>query len=290
MTPIWQTTFYTTTADTLTYNLLSNPIGEPLFSGRAYKMPGETNLNVNISEIAAPYLGAREIPSTVWNMPSGNTNIDAVGRFYLTDNIGTILKWCEFVDDWSYEALNPDNDLSEVINGHFAPNMICFNSFAEYDEDEGFYNGVLAWGPGGEISGYTTNACGRAALYYKTRRGGFASFLIEGYVKRYDDFSWSRYKRFRSTSDPYARGETTYLNEIQPRWELNTAWLNNEQSKNLAANLLSSPCVYLHLLDTNEIFSVTITDNNVEYKEFRRDRKLIQYKIAVSASNKRIRR
>lgn len=265
--------------------------GTEIFSGKAYKMPGETNLKVNLNNICAPYLGSQELPSAVWTMPSGATLINAIDRFYMHNAEDVTLKWEEFLDDWSYEDLDGNDDLSEIINGHYAPNMICLNTVVEYDEQEGNNNGVLNWGPGSAIDGYTTSTCGNAALYYKTRRGGWASFLVEGIVKRYDDYTWAKYKKFNPNTSSLDRGETTYLNEIQPRWELNTSLLNDDESIRLAQNLLSSTRVYLHLLDTDEIFPVTITNANTEHKTYRANsRKRVSYQITVTAANKRIRR
>jgi hypothetical protein len=168
--------------------------------------------------------------------------------------------------------------------------MICLNSYTELDQSDDPV-GVLSWGPGNVVPGYDTVACGNAALYYKTRRGGWASFLIEGLVKRYDDYAWSKYKKYNPSTEGYGRGETVYLNEIQPRWELNTSLLTDEQSRVLAEDLLSSPCVYLHLLADDEIYPITITNTNTEYKTYRANKKKrVSYQITATAANKRIRR
>jgi len=287
MIPIWQTTYYQTTADTLQY-VITDLSNLEVFSGKAYKMPGETYLKINVSDICAPYVGTNTLPDSVWTSESGVTVLDdTVKIFGLSDTDDNLLSSYTFVDDWTYRESGDDPE-TVVINGHYAPGMKCFTSYAlsgDYDEY------ALLEYDGGGTGLYTTPACGKAALYYKGRNGCWASFLIEGYVKAYDDFSWSKYQKFSPSTQTVGRGETTYLNEIQPRWELNTGWLSDAESKVLAEDLLSSPCVYLHLLESDEVVPVTITNTNTEYKEYRRsNRQRISYQITVQAANKKIRR
>ena len=286
--PIWQTTYYTTTADTLQYTItdLSNV---EMFTGKAYKMPGETNLKVNISDICAPYVGTNTLPDSVWTSASGATVLtDTVKTFVMTDMYNNELSSYTFIDDWTYRT-SEDEQETVVINGHYAPGMICLEGYALVDDYDEY--AMLEWGLGTASTLYTVSACGKAALYYKGRNGCWASFLIEGYVKTYDDYAWSKYKKFNPSTESVGRGETVYLNEIQPRWELNTGWLSDEESKILASDLLSSPSVYLHLLTEDLIVPVTITNTNTEYKEYRKsNRKPTAYQITVQAANKMIRR
>ena len=136
---------------------------------------------------------------------------------------------------------------------------------------------------------YTVNYCGSFALYYLNCKGGWDAFLIEGKVRRYDDYTHYDYvKAYDNQTIEF--GKKRYMNEIKPRWELHTGWLNDEQSENLAKNLLGSTCVYAHNLETNEIFPVIITDNSTEYKSYRNEGKLVAYTISIEASHERYRR
>ena len=281
--PIWQTTYYSTTASTLEYTI-EDEDGVQLFSGKAYKIPGETHLKININDICAPYISNNQLPAAVFTSSGGNVEGDAIKSFNLLDGEGNLLESYTFVDDWTYET-GMTSSLTETINGRYAPNMICLTTYVVSELE------TLEWGAGSDIDGYEEAACGNAALYYKTRKGGWASFLVEGQVKRYDDYTRDKYKKFNPNTNSFGRGETVYMNEIQPRWELNTSYLTDGQSKILAEDLISSPSVYLHLLDTDEIFPVTITNTNTEYKYFINGRKKRAcYQITATAANKRIRR
>ena len=48
--PIWKDTYYTTTANSLIYTI--NTDGVTIFSGKAYKMPGQSSLKININKVA----------------------------------------------------------------------------------------------------------------------------------------------------------------------------------------------------------------------------------------------
>lgn len=128
------------------------------------------------------------------------------------------------------------------------------------------------------------NYCGDWALYYSNRSGGWDSFLIEGNVKKIDNFE--KYYINRSYNNTTMEwGKKVYHNEITTNYELHTGWLNDRQSEILAFNLLSSNQVYLHDLVNNKIIPVVITDDTAEYKTFKNNgRKMVNYTINVEAS------
>lgn len=139
---------------------------------------------------------------------------------------------------------------------------------------------------------YDVTHCGDYALYYLNLRGGWDPFLIEGKVKRSDNYTRSEYLRKQEyTSRSMVKfGRTVYMTETEPTWELHTGWLTDAQAEILVRNLLSSPRVYLHNLKDNTICTVVITNSNAEYKTHKNEKKLVAYTINVAASNKEIRR
>ena len=131
---------------------------------------------------------------------------------------------------------------------------------------------------------YDVNYCGDAALYYLSSRGSWEAFLIEGLVKRTDKYAQQDYyKSFDNTTIEF--GRRRFLTDIKRTWELNTGWLSDEEAEAVATDIFPSTQVYLHLLDTDEILPVVITDTQVEHKTYENQNyQLVSYRINVEAS------
>lgn len=131
---------------------------------------------------------------------------------------------------------------------------------------------------------YDVNYCGVAALYYLSCRGSWEAFLIEGLVKRTDKYTQSDYyKSFDNTTIEF--GRKRFLTDIKRTWELNTGWLSDREAEAVAIDIFPSTQVYLHLLDTDEILPVVITDTQAEHKTYENQNyQLVSYKISVEAS------
>ena len=131
---------------------------------------------------------------------------------------------------------------------------------------------------------YDVRYCGDAALYYLSSTGAWDAFLIEGPVKRTDKYTQQDYyKAFDNTTIEF--GRRRYLTDIKRTWELTTGWLTDEEAERLADNLFPSTDVYLHLLDTDEMLPVIITDTSVEHKTYENQKdQLVSYKINVESS------
>ena len=137
---------------------------------------------------------------------------------------------------------------------------------------------------------YDVSYCGDAVLYYLNSKGAFDAFLIEGEVKRIDRYAQQDYfKSFDNTTIEFGRNR--FITEVTPSWELSTGWLTDEEAERLCRNLLPSVKVYLHLLDSDRILPVVITDNQAEYKTYENQKnQLVSYKIKVDASQTSMRR
>jgi len=80
----------------------------------------------------------------------------------------------------------------------------------------------------------------------------------------------------------------TYHSQIITSYQLNTGWLNDQQSENLAFNLLSSNEVYLHNLCSDKVYPVVITDNTATYKTYKNNsRKFVNYQINCEESQRK---
>ena len=131
---------------------------------------------------------------------------------------------------------------------------------------------------------YDVKYCGDAALYYLNRKGGYDSFLFEGEVKRTDKFTQNNYfKTYDNTTLDF--GKTRYLTEISGTWECCTGWLSDDEAARFAANVFPTTQAWLHLLDSDEIFPVVITDTQAEYKTYDNNKyQLVNYKLNVETS------
>lgn len=279
--PIWQDIYYTSTAYTVLDYALQIDGQSTIYTGRAYQRPGASGVSINISKICQDYIkdSFREVDFRNY---VGNTYEHPYS--YVEFNLinvqnGTVLGTYGFVYDWSYEGWDGNNrTVSNPINGRTMTGMYSFNSN---------FNGT--------VSGITTqvgtvltgNSCGEIALYYKNRKGGWDSFLIEGTWTKKDEYTKYTYNRsFNNNTLEFENG--TYHSQIVTSYVLNTGWLNDQQSDNLAFNLLSSNEVYLHNLCEDKVYPVVIKDNTATYKTYHNNsRKLVNYQLNVEESQRK---
>lgn len=151
-----------------------------------------------------------------------------------------------------------------------------------YVQDAYEYTGRKVLFDGVEM--YDVNFCGEVALYYLNSHCGYDAFLIQGLVKRTDRLTQSDYyKAYDNTTIEFGRNR--YITEITPSWELHTSYLKDAEAERLARNLLPSTRVWLHELETDEMYPVVITDTSAEYKTYKNNgEKLVSYTIRVDAS------
>ncbi len=292
--PIWQDTKLKIGSAYSPYEYSIQLDGEEIFSGKAYVAPDEDYIQINISKICQNYLWqeAQDMDNVPLNdVTDWNNATKAVRTFYVLDSGGDTAATYNFIYDWSYEKgknYSADVQMSEPINGHSCSEAIKFltyyestydvvrtkmtrgdNLITDIDDDEGYL--------------YDNSYCGKYALYYVNRNGGWDSFLIEGKVRRSD--SYNRYftsSNFDNTT--YEFEKKIYNNQITVSYELHTGWLKDGESKRLAKHLLSSNMVYLHDLIGGDIMPVIITNSSTEYKTFKNEGKLISYTINVDCS------
>lgn len=283
--PIWQDIYYTST----TYSVLSYAVqivgANTIYTGRAYRRPTASVLSINISKICQDYIkdSFREVDFRNY---VGQTYVHPYS--YVEFNLinlenGLVLGTYGFVYDWSYEGWNGNTrEVSNPINNHKMAGMYGF--ITNCRNNEGDNTMELATTVSEVASG---NACGEIALYYKNRKGGWDSFLIEGTWTKKDEYTKYTYNRsFNNNTLEFENG--TYHSQIVTSYVLNTGWLNDQESDNLAFNLLSSNEVYLHNLCTDKVYPVVIKDNTATYKTYKNNsRKLVNYQINVEESQRK---
>lgn len=282
--PIWQDIYYTSTAYTMLEYIINRKDRFVIYAGRAYQRPGGTGISINISKICQDYIkdsfsevDFRNLVGTSYAHP------ESYVEFELRDMNGNLLNTYGFVYDWSYENWDGNaRTVSNPINGHTMAGMYDFNTVCRDVVDENTME--LATSVYQAAGG---NYCGEIALYYKNRKGGWDSFLIEGTYTKKDEYTKYTYNRsFNNNTLEFENG--TYHSQIITSYVLNTGWLNDQQSDNLAFNLLSSNEVYLHNLCTDKVYPVVIKDNTATYKTYRNNsRKLVNYQLNVEESQRK---
>ena len=281
--PIWQDIYYTTSGDMLEY-IINKTDQTVIYAGRAYRRPGAAGISVNVSKICQDYIKDSFQGTDFRNLIDNNySHPDSYVEFELRErNSGNLLATYGFVYDWSYESWDGGNRyLSNPINMHSKQGMYWFDS--RYTTTGASISTLVRAATPSQA--YTR--CGEVALYYKNRKGGWDYFLIEGNVTKKDTYTKYTYnKSFDNNTLEFENG--TYHSQIVTSYVLNTGWLTDTQSDNLAFNLLSSNEVYLHNLCTNKVYPVVITDNSATYKTYKNNsRKMVNYQINCEESQRK---
>lgn len=292
--PIWKDTYYnvssaaspyeysieTKTGRQITVNGVTQDEMSTIFNGKAWVRPGEPYIYLNINKIAQDYLSS-DLPD-LRNITSNTTYIhsNAYKPFYLIHS-GSTVQTFNFLLDWSYvdKTLTSNISMSQPINGHGVSGMFFLNTTFNYSSQN--VTTAINLNPG---SSYDTTHCGDYALYYLSRSGGWCSFLIEGNVTKSDKHNrFNMALPFDNTTLEWQK--KTYIDEITEQYEMNTGWLSDSQSENLAKNLLGANKAYLHNLRTGEIQPVLSTVGVATYKTYKNQgRKRVSYIITVECS------
>lgn len=276
--PIYKDTYYTTTAETLTFNILFE--GNVIFNGKAYRMPNQENLRININKVCQSYLSQNI--NTIFTGATSETNSMAIGEFTLRNGT-TILETYTFLNCYDYDfnwTGQTGVTLSQPISDVYGYGMRVLTT-----RIDGSRNVVTS----ASTPAHTDN-CIQYGLYYVNRRGGWDALGIRGTAKKKEAIT--QFTTDRSFDNNTREFEANrYLAEIKTSYELNTHYLTDEQAENLAKNLLSSNLVYLHNLKDGTIVPVIITDTSVSYQTYQTNgKKLCQYKINVTESQSKLRR
>lgn len=120
--PIWKDYFVNLgTGDSAQYRVILDETDEVIYSGKAFKKPGETNIYIRINEICADYLENQlpSLPHTILSIPLSVT-IQALVSDTWTDKDSV-----QFLNDWSYiYDYDPDTmGFAFPINGHLDSRM-----------------------------------------------------------------------------------------------------------------------------------------------------------------------
>ena len=134
--------------------------------------------------------------------------------------------------------------------------------------------------------GKVVDSCNSYKLHYINAKGGYETLPIDGRKdKRTDSLTFEYYKTKGNNQNINKPQMNKFKVDITPKWELQTGWLNDEQSQKMY-NLFTSQKVWLENIETGEITPVYITNNAVDYKTFTNNgKRKINYTISVTSAN-----
>lgn len=288
--PIWLDKIFQFTSDDVRFRIVCE--GEVIYEGRSKARPDELYATVNVNRICQNYLN-NTIPQISWTMldlggghyQTGAYN--AYRTFILQQWVEGAQQWStvdsyEFLYDWSYEDMDMEQTqtLNEPINDHYTMNQV--SACTVYNATSGSVVNHFQLVDG--------NYCGEYYMVYLNARGGWDSFLFEGFCKKSDQYSrFNLTKNGNSGTQQFSK--TDYLNTITEKWELNTGWLSDDESERFVKNLISSIQCYLVNPKTNETIPVVITETSAGYKRYMVDNQEspINYKITVESSRNKLR-
>ena len=317
--PIWKTTTVDISGKAYVGYTVSTD-GYPVYSGRAYLMPGEEKISFELNEIVRDY-----VDNYFWWRPGYQTPSGWNRTFTLEAPDAGITADYMFTKDWSYDeykyssasslvCLN-DPIIPEVPAGAYVP--ICVfsrtgNSVVRFHYNPGYAHIVantttlnnqrqarwLFTSTSGYKYGYDgkpgiyqgVDACSAPyAIYYENAYGGIDCMPINGNVTATDKItSYTTKNAVRVPTRDFAYRR--YLNDDTKTWELKTRWLTDEQSAKMH-HLIESTMVYLYDVAADELIPVVIDESSLTYKTFRNQkRKLYNYTFKVKESQNKIRK
>lgn len=277
--PIWKRTEYSVSylASPFTYSIegafkdaSGNTVWETVFQGKAWAMPQEGTIDININNVARNYLDVDLPDLNTVTATTTYTHPDACRQFKIYNSASTLLHTYDFVWDWSFDE---ERTLSKPIDGHMGGNMFSLVT----SQSGNVVSTTISRNP---QAGYSSGYCGGYAIYYLNSEGGWDAYLLEGRIVKKDNFN-------RYSIENHKGRKTIYDNEITTEWELNTGWLNDRQSDIVAKNLISTDKIFLHNLITDVVTEVYITDTQVEYKTYKNEKQLISYRFNVQGAYKK---
>lgn len=137
---------------------------------------------------------------------------------------------------------------------------------------------------------FAKNQCYRYALYGVNRSGGITHIICEGKpLESYKRTDWdiqTDYDRLSQVGRSVRRLSTTTTR----RWRLNTGYMSEADAVHID-DLVNSPHIVLHDMETGRLFAVNSTDGTIEKKtNISNRRKPIEYTLTFEEARNEIRR
>lgn len=322
MIPVWKDTDWMVDAtQQVEYDIENVSSGEYEFSGIAHPKPNQENISVRISEFAKNMVNS---DCELYFYEFGESFpiqdycnkirlvIDGIGfeENYFINNydynepsiqmiphiIGKQIGKITDKGNYLFTIFNPtDEDCTISI---YERNSADFISWYEdldlYAKEARVYcvynlslDNLIIEVDGTAIANFKIEkSCHQYNLHYLNAAGGYSTLTLEGRKgKRTDDFVFDYYKT-RGRNDDYNQPQMhKYKVDITPKWDVQTGWLSEDDSKRMY-NIFGSQKVWLEDIETAEIFPVYITNTNCEYKTFtNQGRKKYNYTFSLTCAN-----
>jgi hypothetical protein len=323
--PIWKTesTNFAISDLSTTYQILDES-GKLVYSGILHKHPNQTNtqISVSINDIAKNNLNSKIDFFT--DVESAHiTKMENFSQNY-TLKVGNYIRKQALYNSYNYNKyieLNTNQSISENIitkipQGAPFVGSLWFNSnfedlvvesalngreqhILEIDEtvggyvyfiptiynDLGVYN--IYYGGVKILSYEIVDACScDYVLYYVNSNGGWDTLPMYGRKTiKSDEIDSDSYKKSNYSSVLGSPQINKFFSNIKQKWQLNTGWINDEQSKKMYNLFTTHHCIMYDV--TNKTFNdVIITNKSVDYKTFtNQGRKKYNYNIDVELAN-----
>ena len=297
-----------------------NGFATPIYSGRAYKQPGNGAISIYPNEICAPYVAMNMVPPPI-NGAGSKADYPMTGTFNLKGPNDFLAVWV-FSAGWDYleqEAARGSDPITGIVARDQVVILCSYqiNGPVEYYFSKGgevIYSGNISYRfpykvqllrPGDYKEADTITAtsnswtveyrivesCDPYILYYVNAYGGWDSLLVDGTVKQTDEYARTTYNQAYSTqyiNDPgvfqQPRGTVCLQNDITRKYTLVTGWLTDDQASRMH-HLLGSTNVYLLDRRTEQYVPVVLTNSSCEYKTYRNQgAQLVNYTIEATVA------
>lgn len=309
--PVWKDDSISVVGDYTQYTLFAD--GETVYEGAVYGLDGRAELSVN--DIAKQYLSYDDIK---WGTEK-SVNSNYCRSFSIADDSGETIFKRSYFNSYGYDNPIPMSGnlmvLSEPIDGDIPFGAeIPLSVFSKTSVTYSIYKGNTVAFNGTNPSRTNTNHLLRAdgvnvpyiiggveyyrsvprcegqyVIYYVNAFGGWDALLVKGNSKRSDNISIYSYDRKRDNTT--ARHQSTrYMDDITPKWELHTSWLDDEHSRRMH-HLLESNMTYLYDVINDRLIPTVVTDTKCDWLTYRNNgRKMVNYTITMNESQKKDRR
>ena len=284
--PIWKDKVVALgSADYADYEVrLDSSSGEAVFSGRAYKRPGDANPVVRINDICSPYLSP-DINKAGISLQYGGKYVNGFVRtfsvVYYASGTWTEAEAVTFYADWSYDydyTIPANAKVTDPVRLVLDQRQVFIQTTADDINNEQVAHivhtdgttqdvtSIGASGPGyyvlnlGNTSGLgimrslqfgsgptfaVEQGCGpRWALHYLNAYGGWDSILLTGKALRTDVLTRHTLVTDYDNSVRSARGIRDYAVEYEADWEMHTDWLTEDEASRMH-HVLNTPLAYL---------------------------------------------
>lgn len=311
--PIWRTELveYETAQEYIDYKLVLED-GKVIYNGRAYSKEGAVELELN---------------SLVKHYLNETLDIDYEGwqdnNAYITVNLvidGSLYKKYFIYNDWCYEenhdslisypisnvldyrqrflvsAVNRvrDNEEDTIVSVRvdgkrdFNPQVLENQIMTKTITDLHNIDTIEVESNDSSLMYYVRCTNMPYSLYYLNKCGGYDTMLFNGASLKSDTITNSEYTT--NQFNMHKHSLIQYEKRIVQQWQLKSSILNDKQSE-LMNHLLTSPQIWLHDLEKDEIVPVVINDTTAQYKlRSNNARKPIQYTLTVKSSKVNYRR